>query len=319
MNETYSVFSFKFLRSYVIQCRPYLLFVSGIAGLAGISIVEMTFLTNLNFWFAFIPLFLGYGFGQALTDTWQTDTDALSAPYRPLSKGIISKESVRLVSVSGLLVCSGLLIYLNLWNIVFGILTIIGLTTYSYFKRNFWFIGPFYNAWIVALLPIMGYLSVSGVGLEELLRSEIILLCSLSFMSYTNFVLIGYLKDISADQATNYNTFPVIFGWNKTIWVGDVIVLISSLIIFTLVKTNIGFLMAVIATTIAVMGQLYAHLVKIKNEANASYPIIMTVRSFIFWHGAAILDNQPNWIYFLLLFYFFFELFLYLRPERAQI
>jgi len=39
---------------------------------------------------AFVPLFLSYGFGQALTDCFQIDTDAVSAPYRPLVRGIVS-------------------------------------------------------------------------------------------------------------------------------------------------------------------------------------------------------------------------------------
>ncbi|MBM3297987.1 MAG: penicillin-binding protein 2, partial [Candidatus Aminicenantes bacterium] len=50
----------------------------------------------------FLPLFLSYGFGQALTDCFQTDTDSLSAPYRPLVRGTISRGQVLAVSLGGL-------------------------------------------------------------------------------------------------------------------------------------------------------------------------------------------------------------------------
>ena len=71
--------TFSYWKAYFIQMRPYLLFVSGIAGLAGMSIVfQESF--NLQFYIlGFISFFLAYGFGQALTDCFQMDnifTDA---------------------------------------------------------------------------------------------------------------------------------------------------------------------------------------------------------------------------------------------------
>lgn len=316
MKNTYPIFSLRFFKAYLVQCRPYLLFISGIAGLGGIAIVEAYPPNQWRLWLTFIPLFLGYGFGQALTDTWQTDTDAISAPYRPLSKGVISIKSVRIVSITGLVLSVIVLIYLNLWNIVFGALSVFGLVTYSYFKKNFWFIGPFYNAWIVALLPIMGYISIVNL---DLLNGKLLLVFLLSFVSYTNFVLIGYLKDISADKETGYKTFPVVFGWNKTVWVGDIIVLISTIIVFLLVEKTIGIIIAILATILAISGQIYAHITKVKEESNAAFPIVITVRSFILWHISIVIDNHPNWLIPLLIFYFIFEVILFFRPDRTQI
>lgn len=316
MKNTYPIFSLKFFNAYLIQCRPYLLFISGIAGLSGIAIAVVYPVNQWRLWLTFIPLFLGYGFGQALTDTWQTDTDAISAPYRPLSKGVISIKSVRIVSVTGLVLSVIALIYLNFWNIFLGGLSVFGLITYSYFKKNFWFIGPFYNAWIVAILPIMGYISIVN---NNLLKDKLFLVVLLSFVSYTNFVLIGYLKDISADRDTGYKTFPVVFGWNKTVWVGDIIVLLSSVVVFLIVESRVGIFVASLSTMLAISGQIYAHLVKVKEEKNAAFPIVMTVRSFILWNIAVVLDSQPNWLVHMIIFYVLFEIILFFRPERAQI
>ncbi len=63
--------------------RPYLAFVSGGAALVGLAFSGAP---PARAAVAFVPLFLSYGFGQALTDCFQTDTDALSpivAVYDP--------------------------------------------------------------------------------------------------------------------------------------------------------------------------------------------------------------------------------------------
>ena len=103
MEKTYysPVSSLKFWKALVIHLRPYLLFVSGAAGLAGMAIVPVETIRLPVFLMAFIPFFLGYGFGQALTDCFQVDTDSISAPYRPLSKKEISPRSLGTVSLAG--------------------------------------------------------------------------------------------------------------------------------------------------------------------------------------------------------------------------
>ena len=68
--------------------RPYLLFVSGASGLVGLALADS--LVGPSLLVAALPFFLSYGLGQAITDTFQTDTDALSSPYRPLVRGAIS-------------------------------------------------------------------------------------------------------------------------------------------------------------------------------------------------------------------------------------
>ena len=45
-----------------------------------------------------LAFFVSYGFGQALTDCFQTDTDALSAPYRPLVRGLVEEELARMAA-----------------------------------------------------------------------------------------------------------------------------------------------------------------------------------------------------------------------------
>lgn len=319
MKPIYTITSLKFWQSYLIQCRPYLMFISGIVGLTGISLSENLTINNSLFWLAFIPLFLGYGLGQALTDTWQTDTDKISASYRPLSKGIISIKSVRLISYGGLIACSLILIYLNNLNLFFGIISIVGLSTYTYFKKNYWFLGPIYNAWIVALLPIMGYLSVTKQGIEVLYNSKLIMIIMIIFFSYTNFVLMGYLKDIKADKETNYKTIPVIFGWNVTTLLGDLLIVICTILILNYVHSILSIILVIATSTLAIIGQLYSHFTKNKIDENANFSISITVRCIILWHISIIIDHHSSWLFYLILYYFLFELMLFMRPEKTQI
>ncbi len=318
--KPYPVTSFQFWKAYLVHCRPYLFFVSGVAGLSGMALFGGNDATSWQFWMAFVPFFLGYGLGQALTDTFQIDTDRLSAPYRPLSQGIVTPEAIRWVSLVGLFLCGASLVLLNWRNLLFAVLTITGLATYSYFKKNFWFAGPPYNAWIVALLPLTGFIAMSGGGFNLLNNSDLILLALLSFFSYANFVLMGYLKDISADRATGYHTFTVTFGWNATVWVGDVLAVVSTLLALLLVKNStLGLVFVAIGSAIALAGQLFAHLTSDKTEHNARFPIEATVRSFLIWHLAVIVSREAGWLIAAGLFYLAFEAFLYWRPERSQI
>jgi 4-hydroxybenzoate polyprenyltransferase len=187
--------------------RSYLLFISGITGLAGMSFAAE--ISNIEAVVLFLAFFLSYGFGQALTDCFQTDTDSISSPYRPLVKGLINRNDVLIVSLSGLVTCSIVFIYFSLINLLFTILAVIGLATYTYFKRKWWS-GPFYNAWIVAVLFFIGY--NSALKNNSIYISNSIAAAMLAvFFGYANFVLTGYFKDVNADRQTGYNTLLVKF------------------------------------------------------------------------------------------------------------
>ncbi|MGZ3974756.1 MAG: UbiA family prenyltransferase [Flavisolibacter sp.] len=313
------IYSPLFWKAYFIQMRPYLLFISGIAGAAGIAMRNEGDTDMNKAILAFIPFFLGYGFGQALTDCFQTDTDKLSAPYRPLSKGILSIRSVLTVSIVGLL-ASGIILYLlHPFSFLLSGLAVFGLATYSYVKRHTWWAGPLYNAWIVALLPVMGYFAVSDSHVRSF-PLHLIPTVMVSFFSYASFVLIGYLKDIAADEATGYKTFPVVWGWNKTMVLGDLIALATLSCFWTQHRSNAYEVLAGVAGSVIIMyAQLKGHLVKQKNEKGALLPILATVRSFILLHIAIVLHYEMGWWSYALLYYVLFEITLHNRPSRYQV
>jgi len=326
MNETaYPLLSRGFLRSYLITMRPYLLFISGTAGIVGLAFIEEPSIIRVIL--AFIPLFLSYGLGQALTDCFQIDTDAISAPYRPLVRGIISRKQVLSVSLTGLAVGILIMAYLNPKILIFGILSVIGLLTYTSFKRTWWG-GPPWNSWIVALLPIMGRLVDREYQIKTIIRfgdsySLAFFLSIIAiFFGYANFVVMGYFKDISADRRTGYRTFPVVFGWKPAAIYSDltamVVAVLTGSVLFLTGNLNIwGIAIFVIAIAINLYAQIKIH--QTRDESKTHGPIGNVVRAFILYCMAIIVTLKPKWLIFIAVFYLLFELTLKLRPEKSQV
>jgi 4-hydroxybenzoate polyprenyltransferase len=305
--------------------RPYLIFISGAASLVGMAYIQGPDFSRLIP--AFIPLFLSYGLGQALTDCFQMDTDALSSSYRPLIRGIISRKQVLAVSLAGLGAGIFILAVLNAEILVPSVLGVVGLLSYTTMKRRWWG-GPFWNSWIVALLPIMGRLVQKDVRLIQIFSLKnptsggfgwAVLAV---FFGYANFVLMGYFKDISADRATGYRTFPVVFGWRRAAFGSDLFALAAAistcmaLAAFPYIPIPaLGVFIA--ALLVNLQAQVGIHRVRDENRAHG--PIAGVVRAFILYAAAIILCLKPDWILGTAIFYAGFEITLRLRPEERQV
>jgi len=321
--QHHKTFSKEFVKDYVITMRPYLLFVSGITGICGMSFIVD--LSNLKALLIFLASFLSYGFGQALTDVFQTDTDSISSPYRPLTQGIISKAQVLSISIIGLTFCVAVFSIYNPINLLLGVISGLGLATYTYFKKRFW-AGPFYNSWIVGVLFLMSFLC--GADINSIFSNGRLLLgLSAVFWGYANFVLIGYFKDVSADRATGYNTLPVVFGRRIASIISNIfglLTVISAGFIFfssrnqTLLKQKVfAFIIFIIGTILMAFCQSLIHSVKSDDESSTA--INLSVHAFIVLLSSVTLLNKSEWITPIIIFYLLFNLNIFLRPSKTQI
>jgi len=312
-----------FFRAYVVTMRPYLLFVSGAAGLVGLSFAPG--LSGGRALAAFFPLFLSYGFGQALTDCFQTDTDALSAPYRPLVRGIVTKRQVMTTSLVALVAVVLVLAVLNPWMLLFGALAVVGLATYTPLKRTWWG-GPPWNSWIVALLPIMGRLADKGSTPSDALANApgppaFLFAVVAVFFAYMNFVVMGYFKDISADRASGYNTFPVAFGWRAAAVYGDLTAAVAALFsVAVVLAVGPGVVpVALLCAGLAFHVSAQVRMHRTRDEAATGRPIADGVRALVLFALAMALANRPDWWPWMIPFYIFFELALRFRPAEGQV
>jgi len=314
-----------FWRLYLVEMRPYLMFLSAVTGLAGIafapdvSVRDLLVLTTL--------FFLAYGFGQALTDCFQTDTDALSAPYRPLGQGRLRRRDVLAVSLAGLIAGGVVLAVYNPLNVALVAIGIAGLATYTWFKRRWWG-GPFYNAWIVVDLCLIGYasgLGAAGASFDWTPELAATLLAVL--FGYTNFVLSGYFKDVWADRASGYSTMPVVFGMQRSALASDALALAtlaSCVLALVLVETPSPDTGAVLSTMFVAgaaawtaVGQVRLHAVTSETEAHRA--IAPVVHAYILMLSAITAALQPGWAPLRAVLYAGFLVALAKRPMKEQI
>jgi len=323
-NQNNRILSFAFTKDYLITMRPYLLFVSGVTGICGMSfIIELSASKSI---LIFLASFLSYGFGQALTDCFQTDTDSISSPYRPLTQGRISKSQVLAVSITGLIFCIGVFAFYNPTNLLLGLLSGLGLATYTYFKKKFWS-GPFYNAWIVGVLFLMAFLCGSDLSMITE-NHKLVYGLSAVFWGYANFVLVGYFKDVEADRATGYNTFLVVFGRRLSSIASNifgVLTILSLIFVFSysnsferlLEQSSIQIIILALGILTMFLCQVLVHFIKQDDES--SNAISLSVHAYILLLTSIIVLNKNEWIIPMIIFYVLFNLTMIFRPAKNQI
>lgn len=307
--------SLEFIRAYIVTMRPYLLFVSGITGIAGLALGPAIALGDTLLLTA--VFFLSYGFGQALTDCFQLDTDSLSSPYRPLVRGVIRRRHVLAVSLASLTLCGGIVVAYHRGNLLLAALTVLGLTTYTWFKRRWW-AGPFYNAWIVALLVLMGRFAAGETASwwSPVIAGTLVT----TFFGYANFVLTGYFKDVSADRATGYRTLPVVFGFGISRLASHAFAGVSAAACAAVVlgaPSGGALVFLSVGLAAILLGQL--RLENVTHERAAHRAIGPVVHAYILLHAAIAAAAKPGWSVPLLLFYVAFALTMNRRPMREQI
>lgn len=307
-----------FWRAYWVTLRPYLFFVSGASGLVGLALageVPGGVLAP-----AFLAFFFSYGLGQAVTDVFQTDTDALSSPYRPLVRGEIAGGPVLAVSLSGLALCSAVFVTLCPANALLALVAVAGLVTYTPLKRRVWG-GPLWNSWIVALLPGMGLLCGTRSVTTGLTRPGLAWASASVFFTYAVFVLLGYFKDVEADRRTGYETLPVRFGRPLSVGVSAVLCALGLAASGRLVDgaelSSAGGVFW-LAGALLLVGA-HVRILPTTRDGEAHPAIAMVVRGYVALHLGEVALLRPSLWWLVLVLYVLFEAALVRRPCRSQI
>jgi 4-hydroxybenzoate polyprenyltransferase len=326
-----------FWSAYLTTMRPYLMPVSGMAGLAGMSLTSS--LSPFRAAAAILVFLASYGLGQALTDCFQRDTDTLSAPERPLVQGRVSPRQVLAVSAAGFVFCLVVLARLNPWTVLVAAAGVLGLLIYSPLKR-IWWAGPGTNSLVVALLPVLGWLTRADHDLHSVVRQPALIAAAVAaFFAYNNFVLVGYLKDVSADRQTGYVTFPVRFGWKATAWASHGHALIAIAAAAAAIRLAAAraapvpapvpgqalaaahavaaWVILAAAALLSIRTQAWLH--RIDREDQAHGPIVNTVRVFLLLMAAIVAAGAPAWSAVAAGMYLLFEVLVRRRPDKRQV
>ncbi len=323
------VLSHRFLRAYVSTMRPYLMFVSGITGIVGMSLVPgVPAVPALALAAAF---FLSYGFGQALTDCFQMDTDAISAPWRPMIQATLPRSRVLSISLVGLVAVGAVLIAANPWNLPLVIAMVAGLATYTPFKRRWW-AGPPWNSWIVALVCASGILAALGLPgtrarVEALPTISVAATLVAVFFGYMNFVLAGYFKDIEADRKTGYRTLAVAFGRKPAAFVSDLLALaaLGGALVAILAATTPANVPAIkvagagllAGAGVSLVAQLRLH--RVRSDETAYRAVVPVVQTYLLILASVASAHRPDWSVALAVFVAAGFVAIGTRPHRSQI
>jgi geranylgeranylglycerol-phosphate geranylgeranyltransferase len=311
------ILSASFARAYWVTLRPYLCFVSGATGLVGIALTRSLATTGVLA--VGCVFFVAYGLGQALTDVTQLDTDAISAPYRPMVQGLVRPRDVLLVSLVGLGACALVLVAFNPAIALLAVLPIVGLATYTPMKRRFW-AGPIWNSWIVAMLPFLGALTDGRGPREVLADASLRSAMATTFFSYMTFVLLGYLKDVEADRSTGYVTLPVRFGRRVTVGVSfacAATALVTSLPPGSGVAPAGGVVLWALGAVMLVLAHVRAW--HVTSDAAAHPAITMGLRGYVAIHLGEAIILRPTLLLVAVAMLAAFEVALARRPSREQV
>lgn len=317
LREASPILSASFARAYWVTLRPYLCFVSGATGLVGLALTRSLATTGL-----FVVggvFFVAYGLGQALTDVTQLDTDAISAPYRPMVQGLVRPRDVLLVSLVGLGACALVLVAFNPAIALFAVLPIAGLATYTPMKRRFW-AGPVWNAWIVAMLPFLGALTGGRGPRAVLADAPLRSAMATTFFAYLTFVLLGYLKDVEADRSTGYVTLPVRFGRRWTVGVSFACALCAigiSLPPGSGTAPAGGVILWSLGAVMLVLAHVRAWWVF--SDAAAHPAITMGLRGYVALHLGEAIMLRPTLLFVGIVMLAAFEVALARRPSKEQV
>lgn len=326
------LFSARFLRAYAVTMRPYLLFVSGITGVAGMALVPGV--PSGPALVVAAAFFFSYGFGQALTDCFQLDTDSISAPWRPLVQARVHRTHVLSVSLAGLLLVGATLTLANPWNLPLVMAMIAGLATYTHFKR-IWWAGPLWNAWIVAAVCVSGVLAGTGLAREGMHGSGRAPLDPVAvagtllvvFFGYMNFVLAGYFKDVEADRQTGYRTLPVHLGRSASSIISDgfaVLAMAAALVAFGSASAPEELASRVAAAGLLLAGAVCSFLAQVRlhevrNDAAAHRAVVPVVHAYVLMLAGIAASHRPGWSGALVAFVALYFIAILMRPAREQV
>jgi 4-hydroxybenzoate polyprenyltransferase len=314
-----------FWREYLVTMRPHLCFVSGFVGLAGLALAPVA--PPLPTALVAMAYFLSYGFGQALIDCFQMDTDAVSSPYRPLVRGTVRRREVMAVSLAGMALCG---VAVTAWQpatLPLVVLTVLGVASYTPVKRRWWG-GPFYTAWIVALMAVIAWLAGAGAaGAPPAWSPAHTAVVGTVFFGYANFILAGHGKDAEADRATGYRTFPVVFGRRAASGVSDGLAAAAWLATLAAVwlrwpdlsagsRVAVGLLLlAGLLVSLAAQGRLRG----MRADRKVHRAAIPVVHAQLLLLAAAAAAFRPDWIALLLALYVAFVAAANLRPAVTRL
>ena len=171
----------------------------------------------------FIPM-LGWTAGLYLSDFLDRKLDAIEKPHRPIPSGRINPNEALIVGA--VLAVSGLILsfFLSIYNIILVFVVAILVYSYAKFTKSKGIFGNINRGAVTVAAYLFGVFSI-GAPIESI-PVYIWFLAFVFLFHDTNSNLVGAIRDMEGDKEGGYNTIPVKYGLEFSIFVSLVLTFI---------------------------------------------------------------------------------------------
>jgi len=192
--------------------------------LAGACIVYSSFPPLKTALMAFFIPMLGWTAGLYLSDFLDRKLDAIEKPHRPIPSGRINPNEALIVGA--VLAVSGLILsfFLSIYNIILVFVVAILVYSYAKFTKSKGIFGNINRGAVTVAAYLFGVFSI-GAPIESI-PVYIWFLAFVFLFHDTNSNLVGAIRDMEGDKEGGYNTIPVKYGLEFSIFVSLVLTFI---------------------------------------------------------------------------------------------
>lgn len=203
----YNIISKHVIFAYIKSMRPYLFFISGMAGCLGIVFSGVPLSMNRVIYILSV-VFLGWGVNQVINDLLGLKEDRINAPHRPLVTGALPINTAILFSMS-LFVLGGFITYtLNKQALILYFLVFALNIIYEY-SKSIPLLGNVVFGLLLAPCVYYGAMCMNNKGLEILLDKRLLLLALAIILVSITVAFFTYYKDYAGDKISGKKTIIV--------------------------------------------------------------------------------------------------------------
>ena len=203
----YNFFSKAVIFAYVKSMRPYLFFLSGMAGWLGVlfsgatsSVGRTTVVLSV--------VFIGWGVNQVINDLLGLKEDKINAPHRPLITGELPIKQAVIFSIF-FFVLGGLITFLlNPKALVLFILVFVLNIVYEY-SKGVPILGNVIFGVLLAPCVYYGAMCVNNKGLEILFDGRLTFIAIAVVLINSTVAFFTYFKDFAGDKTAGKKTIVV--------------------------------------------------------------------------------------------------------------
>ena len=315
MNKT-----IKFINAYIKSMRPYTFFITGIAGILGLLLIE----NNGEIWrniIILILLFTSYGINQVINDFLGIKEDKYNAPLRPIVSGELNKRAAVLTTIFLFIIGTVATYFLNPYALIIYFLAYLMNIIYEWMK-SIPFLGNIWFGLMIGLAPIYGALASSNLSLYDIINyPNLIYIFILVVTSSSALCYYTYFKDYEGDKKVGKNTLIVFFGPQKVRYLNLPTTILPFFL--TWVFIQFGFLsfrfnyIFLFFISVAFLFSLYAGFFCFKKLDKAKKALELNFEcTSLFLSSLLILINPIIGIFLFILSFIFIKIFYYLMYKK---